>query len=102
MADDDDMRDQDAHIGSEHLSVSLLTRVAEEAAERAVKKTFVAMGIDTEEPMEAQADMAFLRSTRQRCNSINGRIIFAVIASVIALLLSATGAGIVSMLHPHP
>src|ERR1700742_798657 len=41
--------------------VALLRDVAEAAAEKAVNKTFIAMGLDPSEPLKAQRDFNFLR-----------------------------------------
>jgi hypothetical protein len=41
--------------------VALLRDVAESAAEKAVNKTFIAMGLDPSEPLSAQRDFNFLR-----------------------------------------
>jgi hypothetical protein len=41
--------------------VALLRDVAESAAESAVHKTFIAMGLDPSAPLKAQRDFSFLR-----------------------------------------
>src|SRR5262245_2233874 len=71
--------------------VALLRDVAEAAAEKAVNKTFIAMGLDPSEPLKAQrdfnflrdlvhdkelaADMSWLRRSRQRSEGIVGKAI---------------------------
>jgi hypothetical protein len=53
--------------GLQPTDVALLKQVADEAAQQAVHKTLTAMGLDPTKPFDAQADMQFLRSTRERC-----------------------------------
>jgi hypothetical protein len=71
--------------------VALLRDVAEAAAEKAVNKTLIAMGLDPSEPLKAQrdfnflgdlvhddelaADMSWLRRSRQRSEGIVGKAI---------------------------
>lgn len=43
---------------------ALMTQIAEEAADRAVKQTLITLGIDWEDPIGAQKDMATLREVR--------------------------------------
>jgi hypothetical protein len=73
------------HIdGLKPADVALLKQVASEAAELAVVKTFIAMGIDATKPLDAQADMLFLRSTRQRCESIGFKAVLTMMGLVMA------------------
>lgn len=59
--------------------VQMLKAVAAEAAEQAVSKTLVAMGLDPSRPFDAQADMQFLRSTRLRCEGATGKILLSIL-----------------------
>lgn len=43
---------------------ALMEKMAEEAAQAAVKQTLLTLGIDPEDPLEAQKDMATLRELR--------------------------------------
>ena len=79
-------------------SVALLQRVAEEAAERAVKKTFLVMGVDPENPMASQADFVFLRATRERCQGASGKMIAAVLVVAVGMVASALVVGVRVML----
>ncbi|MDP2410339.1 MAG: hypothetical protein Q8M26_08640 [Pseudolabrys sp.] len=80
------------HIGDlKPGDVALLRDVAESAAEKAVAKTFIAMGLDPAEPIKAQrdfsflrdlvhdkdleADMSWLRRSRKRSEGIVGKVI---------------------------
>jgi hypothetical protein len=92
----------DSHIaGLKPTDVALLKSVAEEAAERAVKKTFVAMGLDPEKPLTAQADMAFLRATRKRCEGVAGKIIITLVGLAVAGSVSVSIVGL-KVLLTHP
>lgn len=51
--------------GLKPADVALLKKVAEEAAAKAASEILVKLGIDPNNPFEAQADMQFLRSWRQ-------------------------------------
>jgi len=42
----------------------IMSRVAEEAAERAVQKALLSMGVDHANPLESQRDMVALREVR--------------------------------------
>ena len=82
--------------------VALLRDIAEAAAEKAVSKTFIAMGLDPEEPLKAQrdfnflrdlvhdkeldADMQWLRRSRQRSEGLIGK------AMATAIGLAVVGA----------
>lgn len=84
--------------------VALLRDIAEAAAETAVKKTFIAMGLDPCEPLKAQrdfnflrdlvhddelkADMSHLRRSRKRSEGIFGKII-----------TTAVGIAVIGALH---
>ena len=84
--------------------VALLRDLAEHAAEEAVKKTFVAMGLDPTQPIKAQrdfnflrdlvhddelrSDMDYLRRSRKRSEGITGKIV-----------VTAVGVAVVGALH---
>jgi len=99
--------DPKIHIDSRHIDVALLKSVSEQAAEQAVKKTFVAMGLDPEKPFEAQQDMVWLRSTRERCEGAGFRTLVTVIGLLVLGAASAFWIGLKAMLTgqtpgPHP
>ena len=92
---EDDVADEHFQVrGLKPSDVSLLQRVAEEAAERAVKKTFLVMGVDPENPMESQADFVFLRATRLRCQGVGGKVIAAVLVVAVGMVASALAVGV--------
>jgi hypothetical protein len=94
------------HLGSRFTSgdVALFKDIADAAAERAVSKAFVAMGLDPSQPLVSQesfavlrqlagdegarADFAWLRRTRLRAEGIVGKA-----------LVSAVGIGVVGAGH---
>lgn len=87
---------EDSRINIEGLKpadIALLKDVAEAAAEKAVNKTLIAMGLDPSKPLEAQADMVWLRATRERCEAAAGRTMFIVIGMVVAAGVGALWVG---------
>lgn len=48
-----------------YLSKSEVEDVAEEAAERGAKKVLLALGVDVNNPIDTQQDMAYLRKSRE-------------------------------------
>jgi len=63
-----------------------IKRIAEEAAEQAVKKTLLALGIDTTKPeaiLEAQKDMQHLRAWRTSVDTIKTKGILAAITVIV-------------------
>ncbi len=48
--------------------VALFKDIADAAAEKAVEKTFTAMGLDPSDPIEAQRDFVVLRDLAKRAN----------------------------------
>lgn len=90
------MADEVSRINIEGLKpadIALLKDVAEAAAENAVKKTMIAMGLDPGRPLDAQADMVWLRATRERCEAAAGRTLFIVIGMVAAAGVAALWVG---------
>ncbi|TQV80766.1 hypothetical protein [Denitrobaculum tricleocarpae] len=62
--------------------------IAAAAAEEAVERTFVRMGLDTRDPREAQADMAYLRTQRKASERVGLALRVAVYTTAITGLLS--------------
>lgn len=86
----DPMSESRIHIdGLKPADVALLKSVASEAAELAVNKTFIAMGLDPSRPIEAQADMQWVRSTRQRSTSIWDKVVLTIVGVVSIAATSA-------------
>lgn len=104
------MSESRIHIdGLRPADVALLKTVASEAAQQAVSQTLTAMGLDPTKPFDAQADMQFLRATRQRCEGAIGKAIITVVALIIVGAIGMFFAGVqskipdwVSTAKPHP
>lgn len=63
--------------------------VADEAATRAVQKTFLALGVDISAPddvLEAQKDFAHMRKGRVASESRNAKITVAVIGTLLSIM----------------
>ena len=73
------------HIeGLKPADVAMLKSVADEAAQQAVNKTLTAMGLDPSQPFEAQADMLWVRATRERCEGAIGKATITIIGLIVA------------------
>lgn len=89
-----DMSEGRIHIGDlRPADIALLKDVAEAAAEGAVRKTLVAMGLDPEKPFDAQKDMMWLRATRERCEGAGGKALFTVVSLLVVAGVAAFWAG---------
>ncbi len=77
---------------AEHLK-EIVREAVEEAVPQAVKQTLLAIGINPEHPLEAQNDMAFLRSMRTRCERAGMGAVIAVITVSVGGILSALWLG---------
>lgn len=96
------MSDSRIHIdGLKPADVALLKSVASEAAEQAVNKTFVAMGLDPSRPFEAQADMQWVRATRKRSTSIWDKVVLTIVG-VVSIAATSAFWNIFSSRGPHP
>lgn len=62
--------------------------IAVAAAREAVERTFEKMGLDTRDPREAQADMAYLRAQRRASERVGSALKAAVYTTVITGVLS--------------
>jgi hypothetical protein len=72
---------------AEHLR-EIVREAVEEAVPVAVKQTLLAIGINPEHPLEAQNDMAFLRSMRTRCEKIGLGAVAAAVTIIVGGVLS--------------
>lgn len=97
------MTESRIHVGDlKPGDIALLKDLAEQAAELAVKRTFVTLGLDPEEPIAAQRDLAWLRSTRERSEGIWGKIVVTIVGIGVVGATSAFWIGFQSMMKPHP
>lgn len=72
---------------AEHLK-EIVREAVEEAVPQAVKQTLLAIGINPDHPMDAQTDMAFLRSMRERCEKVGMGALIAAITITVGGILS--------------
>lgn len=101
--------------------VALLRDLAETAAESAVKKTFIAMGLDPADPINAQRDFSFLRDmvarahdqdfsadlnwvrrTRQRSEGLVGKVFATALGIAVIGALHAMWVGFQSLVGTKP
>jgi hypothetical protein len=75
--------------------------IADRAAERAVEKVLGVYGIDTKNPVEAQADMAHLRRWRKAVNKAATTGFLTTLSIIITGALAATWMGIKFALTGH-
>ncbi len=61
----------------------LVNRVAEQAAQRAVDRTLTGLGVDMEEPLEFQRDLAHLRRWRKAVDRAEGKGLLAFIGLLV-------------------
>lgn len=87
------------------LSEQEIRVIADEAAERAARKvvklavheTLIGLGMDPTHPMAAQADMMFLRATRQRCEQAGSKAAMVMIALIVGGAVATFWKGFVGM-----
>lgn len=95
------MREYDAenvHIGEMSPgTVALLKNIADEAAERTVRRFSTAMGIDPDDPMRAQRNMAFLDKARERWEGATGKVFLTVLGVAVLGAMHAAWAGFKSI-----
>ena len=78
--------------------VALLKNIADEAAERTVRRYSTAMGIDPDDPLRAQRNMQWLDKTRERYEGIHGKVIITAIGIAVAGAAQAAWAGFKTIL----
>lgn len=82
--------------------IALLKDVADQAAELAVKRTFITLGLDPNEPIAAQRDLAWLRATRERSEGIWGKIIVGLVGVGVVGATSAFWIGFQTVIGRGP
>ncbi len=79
---------EDFHVGDlSPGTIALLKNIADEAAERTVRRFSIAMGIDPNDPMRAQRNMQWLDRSRTRWEGAHGK------ALMTAIGIAVIGAG---------
>jgi len=74
--------------GDERRNPDHLREIIREEMKEANKQLLLAIGINPEHPLEAQNDMAFLRSMRTRCEKVGLGAVAAVLTIVIGGVMS--------------
>lgn len=67
----------------------LVERVAEEAAQRAVKETLLKLGVDSDDPLEVQRDFQHLREWRTSINTVKKQGLVTAVGIITAGILGA-------------
>jgi hypothetical protein len=94
MSEDDRHQDR-IHIGDLGPGdVALLKNIAVEAAEQTVRRFSTAIGLDPDDPFEAQQDLQWVRKTRKRAEGIHGKAIMTAIVISVGGAAEALWSGI--------
>ena len=76
------------HSGPERRNPDHLREIIREEMKEANKQLLLAIGINPDHPLEAQNDMAFLRSMRTRCEKIGLGAVAAAVTIIVGGVLS--------------
>lgn len=76
------------HDGEERRNPDHLREIIREEMKEANKQLLLAIGINPDHPLEAQNDMAFLRSMRTRCEKIGLGAVAAAVTIIVGGVLS--------------
>lgn len=74
--------------GPDRRDPEILRSIIREEMKEANKQLLLAIGINPDHPLEAQNDMAFLRSMRERCEKVGMGAVIAVITITVGGILS--------------
>jgi hypothetical protein len=73
--------------------------IAEEAAEKAVRKLLLTMGVDLSNPLETQKDMAYLRTWRTGTQRLGWKTVATILTVAVGGTCTAIWLGLKSLLH---
>lgn len=73
---------------------AIMVEVAEEAADRAVRKTLTGLGVDVDHPLEMQRDFQSLRECRRLLGSARSKVLLTILGLAIMGILAAAANGI--------
>lgn len=71
----------------------------EEAVEKGVIRAFKTLGLDVENPHEAQRDFAFLRDFRKGTHSLSQKTIWVVLSGIVLAICGFVWAGFKIAVH---
>lgn len=74
--------------GDERRNPDHLREIIREEMKEANKQLLLAIGINPDHPLDAQNDMAFLRSMRERCEKLGMGAVVAVVTIIVGGVLS--------------
>ena len=77
----------------------MMREVVEETVKKTIQETLVRMGIEADDPIEAQKDFQHLRSWRKSTESLSAKALAAAVGIIVTGSLAALWAGIASKLH---
>ena len=66
-----------------HLEESIIERIADRAAEKAIAQFFTTIGVDASDPIEMQKDFAHLRAWRESMDLVKRRTIISAVTVVV-------------------
>ena len=80
------------------LNEQQIERIAERAADKAAEKTarelLTKLGIDVNNPIDTQEEMAFLRKLKAVCESVGMKIVMAVVGVVVLGICAILGSSL--------
>lgn len=89
--------------GHEPIPEEKLRKMMEEAAEQGTRRAFLSMGMNINDPIETQKDMAYVRLQRQASEQLGKAVRRTVLAILITGMASALWVGITFAVNkPHP
>lgn len=81
------------------LSEKEVEQIAEKAAERAVEETFIRLGINPHDPIEAQKDMLHLREWRLATTAIKSKAILGLVVVLVSGVAAALWIGFKELIN---
>lgn len=69
--------------------------IAQKAAEEAVKRYAIMMGIEVDDPRDMQADMIFIRNLRKLCETAGNKVVLVIIGTIVLALCAIVGKSLI-------
>lgn len=86
------------------MSDPITKKDVEVAVEEGVKKALIALGIDHENVIDTQEDMAYLRRLRKGSQALTSKVAFGVVGAMVTAMMGIIVAGFFSVFgtgHPN-
>lgn len=77
---------------------TLSEQEVESAVEEGVKKALIALGINHENAIDTQEDMAYLRRLRKGSQALTSKVAFTVIGAIVTAIIGLIVAGFIAVL----